>query len=110
MPGKPYMPDVGSNAIRLLNTINILEQDSEETLEKITSRLSQENVRHEVHKFDSGAVMVDVWKGDLFYVIQIEDKMIGLSLVKDNTAFDTIPDKAYSDFEAFKIEFEKIFG
>jgi hypothetical protein len=80
-----------------------------ETLEKITSRLSQENVRHEVHQFDSGAVMVDIWRDSLFYVIQIEDKMIGLNLIKDNTAFDTISDKAYSDFEAFKIEFEKIF-
>lgn len=79
-------------------------------LEKIASRLSQENLRHEIHKFDSGCVMVDIWKDELFYVIQIEPEMIGLSLVGENTGFDTIPDKAYKDWDNFKSDFEKIFN
>jgi hypothetical protein len=81
-----------------------------EVLEKITSRLSQENLKNEIHKFDSGCVMVHIWKDELFYVIQIESETIGLSLVDENTGFDTIPDKAYKDWGNFKIDFEKIFN
>ena len=79
-------------------------------LEKIASRLSQANLKHEIHQFDSGCVMVDIWKDELFYVIQIEPEMIGLSLVDDNTGFDTVPDKAYKDWDDFKTDFEKIFN
>lgn len=78
-------------------------------LEQITRRLSQENIRHEIHKFDSGCVMVDIWKADLFYVIQIEHEIIGLSLVEENTGFDTVPDKVYKDLDNFMNDFEKIF-
>jgi hypothetical protein len=77
-------------------------------LERITSRLSQEKLRHEIHEFDSGCVMVDIWSGDLFYVIQIEPEMIGLSLVDENTGFDTIPDKAYKEWDNFNADFERI--
>ena len=79
-----------------------------EILEKIASRLSQENLRYEIHQFDSGCVMVDIWKDELFYVIQIEAEMIGFSLVDENTGFDTIPDKTYKDWDDFKTDFEKI--
>jgi hypothetical protein len=36
--------------------------------------------------------------------------MIGLSIVDENTGFDTIPDKAYKDRDNFKTDFEKIFN
>jgi uncharacterized protein (UPF0128 family) len=82
----------------------------ENVLEYISSRLRNERLRHEIHKFDSGAVMVDIWKDDLFYVVQIEDKRIGLSLINgDNPGFDTIPDKSYDTRDKFSIDFEKIF-
>jgi hypothetical protein len=32
--------------------------------------------------------MVDIWKDELLYVIQIEPEMIGLSLVDVNTGLD----------------------
>ncbi len=81
-----------------------------EALTQIVNRLKQEEVRHEINRFDSGCSMIDIWIGDLLYVIQIEPEMIGLSLVDDNTGwFDTIPDKAYRDFDHFKIDFEDIF-
>lgn len=53
--------------------------------------------------------MVDIWKDNLFYVVQIEDKKIGLSLITKDTGFDTIPDQSYDTFEKFNIDFEKIF-
>lgn len=81
----------------------------DKVLEYVSSRLGEEGLKHEIHQFDSGAVMIDIWKEDLFYVVQIEDKTIGLSLVTKDTGFDTIPDKSYNDIEKFSLDFEKIF-
>ena len=50
--------------------------------------------------------MVDIWKDDLFYVIQLERELIGLSLIKNNNAFDTTPDKTYRDKTDFLKDFE----
>lgn len=81
----------------------------EKVLEYISSRLKHGGLRHEIHKFDSGAVMIDIWKDDLFYVVQIEDKGIGLSLINvDNPGFDTLPDKSYDTWDKFITDFEKI--
>ena len=77
-------------------------------LQYVSSRLRDEGVRHEIHTFDSGAAMVDIWKDDLFYVVQIEDKVIGLSLVTEDTGFGLVPDKSYDTLEKFNIDFEKI--
>ncbi len=78
-------------------------------LEYVSNRLGQKELKHEIHKFDSGAVMIDIWKDNQFYVVQIEDKKIGFSLVTKDTGFDTIPDKSYNDIEEFSVDFEKIF-
>lgn len=78
-------------------------------LEHVSNRLKQEGLRHEIHKFDSGAVMVDIWKDDLFYVVQIHDKTIGLSLVTADTGFDATPDKSFTELNKFFAAFETIF-
>ena len=80
----------------------------DEVLNYVSCRLGQEKIRHEIHKFDSGPVMIDIWKDDLFYVVQIEDKKIGLSLVTEDTDFDAIPDRSYDGVKEFSIDFEKI--
>ena len=78
-------------------------------MEYVSSRLKEEGLKHEIHKFDSGAIMVDIWKDDLFYVVQIDGKVIGLSLVTEDTGlFDTIPDKSYDTIQKFSVDFEKI--
>lgn len=75
----------------------------------IVDNLERLNLRHKIHRFDSGAVMVDIWINDNFHVIQIDDKSIGLSLVtEDTTPFDIIPDESFSNEVEFKREFEKI--
>ena len=68
------------------------------------------NVKHEVHNFDSGAIMIDIFVNDKFYVIQIYEGELGLSLNTDDIAwFDIIPDKSYIDINDFKMDFERIF-
>ena len=75
----------------------------------IVDNLERLNLKHEVHRFDSGAVMVDIWIDDSFHVIQIDDKSIGLSLItEDTTPFDVIPDISFSNDTEFKREFEII--
>ena len=77
----------------------------------IVDRIQEKNVKYEVHKFDSGAVMVDIWIDEKFFVIQIDNNTIGLSLVtKDTTPFDIIPDHIYTDSSKFKADFESIFS
>jgi hypothetical protein len=78
-------------------------------LEYISSRLEQKELRHEIHQFESGAVMIDIWKDGSFYVVEIDGKRIGLSLVTADTGFNTMPDKTYDSLEKFRVDFEKIF-
>lgn len=79
-------------------------------LTDIINRIESEKVKYEVHNFDSGAIMVDIFIKDKFYVIQIDDDVIGLSEVTDETGmFDIIPDKSYKDEKEFNIDFEKTF-
>lgn len=67
------------------------------------------SLKHEIHRFDSGAIMVDIWVNDSFHVIQIDKESIGLSLItKDTMPFDIIPDLSFSDEIQFKKEFVKI--
>lgn len=78
--------------------------------ERIVNLLREMDLKHEIHQFDSGCFMIDIWKGHLVYVIQIEPEIIGLSLMDENVGFDTRPDKSYKDWDDFKIEFDKIFA
>ena len=80
-----------------------------ELLPYIINTITAAKVRHEVHSFESGAMMVDIWVNNDFYVIQIDGNRVGLSLINDNTAFDTIPDHSFSDINSFKKVFENIF-
>ena len=80
-------------------------------LPDIINRLDSAKVKYEVHNFDSGAVMVDIFIKDKFYVIQIYGDEIGLSLnTEDTMPFDIIPDKSYTDANEFNIDFERIFN
>jgi RNAse (barnase) inhibitor barstar len=75
----------------------------------IIEKVERLNLRHEVHRFDSGAIMVDIWIDRKFYVIQIDEESIGLSLnTQDTLLFDIIPDHLFSEENQFKKEFAKI--
>jgi hypothetical protein len=76
----------------------------------IIDKVEKSKTRYEVQSFDSGAMMIDIWIGDKWYVIQIDGDTIGLSLNTEETMlFDIIPNKSFEDASEFKIEFEKIF-
>lgn len=76
----------------------------------IVDKLTQLNAKHEVHSFDSGAVMVDIWIDNKFYVIQIDNGIIGLSVVTEKTTpFDIIPDQSFKDEVAFKKALDNAF-
>ncbi len=65
--------------------------------------LNTHSIRHEIHRFDSGAMMVDIWIGDDFYVIQLTDEYIGFSKIDNESGFDTRPDEVFEN-EAVLIE------
>ncbi len=76
----------------------------------VINRLDLAKVKYEIHNFESGAVMIDIFINDKFYVIQIYGNEIGLSLITEETMFDIIPDKSYIDIIEFNTNFEKIFN
>ena len=72
--------------------------------------LKNKEIRYETMLFDSGALMIDIWVQNNFYVIQFDTEKIGLSQVTSETAlFDIIPDRSFDTFDEFKLEFEKLF-
>ena len=62
--------------------------------------LEQMSTRYKYTSFPSGAIMLDIWHKEKFYVVQFEE-FIGISEINtDNVGFDTIPDeKFYSEVE-----------
>jgi hypothetical protein len=75
----------------------------------IVDKIEKYKFKHEIHSFDSGAVMVDIWIDECFYVIQIDRDTIGLSLVtNETTLFDIIPDNSFVNINEFKKAFENI--
>ena len=52
--------------------------------------------------------MVDIWKEDKFYCLQLEGYKVGLSLVTEDIDLSTIPDKWYTNLVEFKTDFEAI--
>jgi hypothetical protein len=79
-------------------------------LPEIINKLDLAKIKYEVHNFDSGAIMVDIFINDKFYVIQIYRDEIGLSLNTEETGwFDIIPDQSFKDPNEFGAAFENIF-
>ena len=76
----------------------------------IVGKIKRLKLKHEVHSFDSGAITVDFWLDQRFYVVQIYNDAIGISLVtEETTPFDVIPDHSFKNSKDFKTAFEKIF-
>lgn len=82
--------------------------ESKEVLNYTINQLMDYKIRHEIHRFDSGCVMIDIWIRNELYSLQFEENKVGCSLVTRDTDFSTIPDKWYKNFEEFKIQLEGI--
>ncbi|MDP3494281.1 MAG: hypothetical protein Q8R82_14305 [Hyphomonadaceae bacterium] len=83
--------------------------DKKIIIKYVVNILEQKSIKYDIHNFDSGAVMVDIWYKNLWYVIQIDDDSIGLSKNDDNPAFTSKPDELFKSEEEFKKKFELLF-
>lgn len=71
--------------------------------------LNQLSIKHEFIEFSSGAIMLDIWYKEKFFVIQFED-FIGVSEISnDNISFDTNPDEKFFDVSLYKQKLENMF-
>ncbi len=77
-------------------------------IDKISELIKPKEIRHEIHSFDSGAFMVDIWINNDFYCLQLFENKFGISKATEEIDFSTIPDKTYSEWENFKTELEKV--
>lgn len=46
------------------------------TSSSVVELLTRLNVTHTVHEFPSGAIMLDIWYQNHFYVLQFEDGLL----------------------------------
>ena len=84
---------------------------TEVTYQYIIDGLNKKAIRHDIHSFNSGAKMIDVWYRGHIYVIQIHSESIGFSeITEGNFGFDTTPDELfYSSGNTLK-QFASIFS
>ncbi|NQX43438.1 hypothetical protein SAMN05421820_11775 [Pedobacter steynii] len=76
--------------------------NSQEAFNKLITELNQRAIKYLIHEFNSGAIMIDIWHKDLFYVVQIEKDFAGLSLIDEiGSGFDTMPDAKFFTVDDF---------
>lgn len=79
--------------------------------QNLITELNKRAVKYSVHEFNSGAKMIDIWYQDLFYVIQIENDFVGVSVIDENNpGFDTSPDLKFFTTEEFATKLNDIFN
>ncbi|MBN8822774.1 MULTISPECIES: hypothetical protein [unclassified Spirosoma] len=62
----------------------------------IIDELNKRSIKHDIHNFNSGARIIDIWYNARFYVIQIDLEAIGFSEVTEaNPGFDNSPDELF---------------
>lgn len=75
---------------------------------KLVLRLRNQGIKVNVEEFPSGAIMADIFVGDVMIVVQTADEWIGFSLVADTPDFSTLPDRAFYDYQEFEKEFNAL--
>jgi hypothetical protein len=61
--------------------------------------LTRHSIKHETSSFPSGAYMIDIWRDERFFVIQIDNRSIGFSEV-EGSDFSTLPDMRFSELDS----------
>jgi len=83
--------------------------NKEELYNCIVEELIKRSIKYEVHSFDSGTFMIDIWHRNSFYVIQVEEASVGLSEIQgENVAFDLVPDIVFHDNELFFTKLKEV--
>jgi hypothetical protein len=67
------------------------------------------SIKHTIHDFQSGAIMVDIWHRNNFYVLQFEEDFIGFSEIDENVGFDTNPDEKFYKGDSLLNKLKQIF-
>lgn len=62
--------------------------------------LTRHSIKYETSSFPSGAYMIDIWRGESFFVIQIDNRSIGFSEV-EGSDFSTLPDMRFNELDIF---------
>lgn len=68
------------------------------------------DIKHDIHTFKSGVIMVDVWHNEMFYVLQFENDFVGFSDIKENPGFDTVPDEKFYNLDDFVQKLDRTFA
>ncbi len=86
-------------------------ENSQKLFQYTIELLKSMAIRHEYTNFDSGAIMLDVWYKNKFYVIQFDvDNCVGFSEINnDNIGFDTNPDEKFYDEVKYKNKLKSTF-
>jgi hypothetical protein len=93
---------VSSNFDKYAIAQKMVEIDTMLAYDMISKMLDQAYIKYEAQTFPPGAIMLDIWYRDRFYVLQFEDKLLGWSeITAENPGFDTIADKIFYDANAF---------
>ncbi|GGH31391.1 hypothetical protein FAZ19_22410 [Sphingobacterium alkalisoli] len=71
--------------------------------------LDNSQIRYDFTKFDSGAIVLDIWYKNKFYVFQFDIDNVGVSEVGEDVAFDSRADKIIKDEKLFILEVQRVF-
>ena len=92
----------------ILDETTKVEENLREYANTLIQILHDNKFKFEIHEFDSGAVVVDIWIYNDFYCIQMMDGKFGWSKVEEDSQFCIVPDSGYLKWDNFKREFDKI--
>ena len=76
----------------------------------VKNYIEDNNLKHEIHEFDSGCKMIDLWINDEFYCLEFHDDYLGISNISENNEdFGSLrfPDEEYQVFQSFKESFQR---
>ena len=77
-------------------------------VQEIERLLKVKALWNEVHRFPSGAAMIDIRHNDQFIVIQVCSEYVGYSIIDENTGIDSRPDNFFKSEAEFWSWFGKL--
>lgn len=78
-----------------------MSTNAQQAYKWLIGKLTESQIKFIEHKFNSGAVIIDIWIGGDFYVAQLYQQELGLSRI-DEPGFNTKPGTEFSSLEAFE--------
>lgn len=75
---------------------------------KVIDKIKALDFKYEVNSFPSGAFMIDIRIKDSMLVVQISEKLIGISIIdSDFVEFSSQSDISFNEYSEFEKEFER---